>query len=169
MAIITAEEFKAYIGDTTDCPTNATVIGAAEDVVKGHLGYDPAKEDAVAESLELEAVDYVALRKPVIAIAALTLEGVALVAGSDYRVSHNYLLFFRRRSGTLAVTYSGGIDPIPALVKLACLQIAALKHMETGKHIGVTGTAMPDGMGTQFINYTSYDKYLRPLSRYRIC
>lgn len=167
MAIITEQELQQYTQDFNAYPLNALIIGSAEEVVLSYLGYDPTPAD-IEEACSLEAVDTLAMQKPVITITTISLNAVDLVDGTDYRVVHNYLVFPTRRSGTLAVRYRGGLDPLPHLVKLACLQVATLKLMETGKKIGVTGTQLPDGMGHQFINYTNYEKYLKPLAGYRV-
>ena len=66
---------------------------------------------------------------------------------------------------------SGGaliIPKIPKIILMTVLRIAAILMSESDSNIGVTSKSFGDSGGRSFINYTNFDKYLSPLSGYRL-
>jgi hypothetical protein len=59
-------------------------------------------------------------------------------------------------------------EPLPDIIKLTGLRIAALLQTEGDNNIGITGKSFGDNGSRTFINYTNFDKYLLPISRYRL-
>jgi hypothetical protein len=57
---------------------------------------------------------------------------------------------------------------IPPIFKQTALRIAALLLTEADQNIGVTGKSFGDSGSRTFINYTNFDKYLSPLSKYKL-
>ncbi len=161
--ILTIEELQQYTQDYNDYELNTLIIEAAEDIVSDYLGYDLTSQILI-ETVDVVSNDYVILSAWIETVNTITLDGVAI---TDYKIVKNTIQFNRYISGTVVVNYNGGFSVVPSLIKLAMLQIATLKLLETGKKIGVTGVTNPDGVGNTFINYTNYDKYLKPLSKYR--
>ena len=60
------------------------------------------------------------------------------------------------------------IPPIPQVIIMTVLRIAAILMSESDSNIGVTSKSFGDSGGRTFINYTNFDKYLLPLSSYRL-
>lgn len=58
----------------------------------------------------------------------------------------------------------GGLDPV---IVSSILRIASLIHTESQGNIGMTGVNL-GGVSRSFTNYTSYEKYLKPLSSLRV-
>jgi hypothetical protein len=57
---------------------------------------------------------------------------------------------------------------VPPILKQTILRIATLLLTEADNNIGITSKQFGDSGGRTFINYTNFDKYLNPLSRYRL-
>jgi hypothetical protein len=57
---------------------------------------------------------------------------------------------------------------MPAIFKQTALRIAALLATEANDNIGITSKQFGDSGSRTFINYTNFDKYLSPLSKYRL-
>jgi hypothetical protein len=62
---------------------------------------------------------------------------------------------------------TGAVD-MPAIFKQTALRIAALLAMEANDNIGITSKQFGDSGSRTFINYTNFDKYLLPLSKYKL-
>jgi hypothetical protein len=60
------------------------------------------------------------------------------------------------------------IPPMPKIITMTVLRIAAILVSESSNNIGVTSKFFGDSGTRTFINYTNFDKYLTPLSTYRI-
>jgi hypothetical protein len=57
---------------------------------------------------------------------------------------------------------------MPSLFKQTALRIAALLLTENDGNIGITSKSFGDSGSRSFMSYTNFDKYLSPLSRYRL-
>jgi hypothetical protein len=60
------------------------------------------------------------------------------------------------------------IPPMPRIITITALRIASILLSESDSNIGVTSKSFGDSGGRTFINYTNFDKYLSPLSAYRL-
>jgi hypothetical protein len=54
-------------------------------------------------------------------------------------------------------------EPMPNIIKLTGLRIAALLQTESDNNIGITGKSFGDSGSRTFVNYTNFDKYLLPI------
>jgi len=61
-----------------------------------------------------------------------------------------------------------GVNNIPPEIILTILRIAALLESESNQNIGVTSKQFADSGARTFVNFTSFQKYLFPISRYRL-
>ena len=64
--------------------------------------------------------------------------------------------------------FKSNINYIPEIIKSTILRIAAILQSESDSNIGVTSKSFGDSGNRTFINYTNFDKYLQPISSYRI-
>ncbi|MDR1301541.1 MAG: phage gp6-like head-tail connector protein [Treponema sp.] len=60
------------------------------------------------------------------------------------------------------------IPPMPRLITMTVLRIAALLHTEEDGNIGITGKNFGESGGRTFINTINFNKYLFPLSQYKL-
>jgi hypothetical protein len=61
-----------------------------------------------------------------------------------------------------------GVQDMPAIFKQTALRIAALLATEANDNIGITSKQFGDSGSRTFISYTNFDKYLSPLSKYKL-
>jgi len=177
MALITVSElenysanFEASAGMTA---LKGEIVNAASAVVTDYLGYDPISASRTFRTVGT-GMDEILLPVPsVSAVATVTEDGVTLSAtnyslvasGAKYKIERSDGLAFAR-GVKIVVTYTAGYVAAPSNMKLAALRIGALMLSETQGNIGVTGKTFAD-MSKQFVSYTNYDKYLKPLAPYR--
>ena len=57
-------------------------------------------------------------------------------------------------------------NAIPAVILNTVMRIAALLQSEEDSNIGVTSKSFGESGSRTFINYTNFEKYLSPLSKY---
>lgn len=146
-------------------------IDAAENIVADYLSYSPASASYThtltgsgRSSIQLKA-------KPVTALTSVTVDGVARNVADfsldDERITDTTGAVFARGS-TIVVEYTAGWSTVPALIQMAAMEIASLLSLQAGENIGVNSTTFDGGNTRSFLNYTSFEKYLRPLSRYKV-
>jgi len=146
-------------------------IDAAEKIVEDYLSYSPVKDTythtfagANRATLQLKA-------KPVTLLTSVTVDGVARNV-ADFTIDAEVLTdttgaIFARGS-VIVVVYAAGWDTVPALIQMAAMEVASLLSLQAGENIGVSSTSFDGGNTRSFTNYTSFDKYLRPISRYKV-
>jgi hypothetical protein len=76
--------------------------------------------------------------------------------------------FFNLIPGGSAVSIGVIENNIPVLFKQTALRIAALLLTEADNNIGITSKSFGDSGSRTFVSYTNFDKYLFPLSRYKL-
>jgi len=59
-------------------------------------------------------------------------------------------------------------NAVPPVIKSAIVRIAALMFQETNGNIGITGKNFGESGSRTFTNYVNYQKYLMPISNYRL-
>lgn len=162
--IITLEYFNLVTGDyNTDIDEfKLKAIGAAQDIIESHLGY---KIEATNYDLRVIPYSNRQVKLPVPIISISTIEGI----NCQYWSTFNFIHFDDVVYGKpLRLVFQGGLNPIPASVQMACVEIASLKLAEKGLQVAYSGLQMTDGMGFQKYNYTNFEKFLKPLESYRI-
>lgn len=146
-------------------------IDAAETIVADHLSFSPLSA-SYTHTFQGSGRSTIQLRaKPVTALASVTIDGVSRNAADfsldDERLTDTTGSVFSRHS-TIVVAYTAGWATVPALIQMAVMEIASLLSLQAGENIGVSSTSFDGGNTRSFINYTNFDKYLRPLSRYKV-
>jgi hypothetical protein len=171
MALILESDLNSYIDDTSVNPTKAIIVGAAEQVVIDYLGYDPTSATRSYSFLGT-GYDFTVLPVPGASAVASVKIGDETLDAALYALdtATNQIVlddgYYFTRNAKVVIAYTAGWATIPNAIKLATLRIAALMYDEAHGNIGITGKQFAD-LSKQFINYSNYDKYLRPLSRYR--
>lgn len=171
MAIVTETMFNNYIlnFDTDTSGLKALYRGAAQQVVESYIGYP----------IEKTLYDYTiyGFNGNVIPCKAWPIDGTSVDIKIDTTAltvlytDKNYIYLDESYTDQdIIVKYNAGYETTyPDDLTLAVLRIATMMYMESEKRIGLSGTASVDGIGaTTYINYTSYQKYLSPISKYRI-
>lgn len=175
--IVTVEELNHYSGNHDDS-TEATnlkeiYLGSAEELVTNYLGYNPLyhlQEDVLCG---LGYVELIPKAYPIRHLESLTIDGTEMDLADYYTdgdcIMHVDEALFPAGVNNIHLTYYAGYDndEIPNAIKSAILQIATLKLVESNGNIGLTGKSFSDNSRT-FINYSNYDKYLKPLDGLRV-
>jgi hypothetical protein len=82
--------------------------------------------------------------------------------------AEGYDLIFNYIDGGTALTIGVIETSMPVIFKQTVLRIAALLLTEADNNIGITSKSFGDMGSRTFISYTNFDKYLYPLSKYRL-
>ena len=171
-AMITEVELNTFTGNFETNVLKTTVIDAADRVVRDFLGYSPEQTDFTYRFTGT-GYDYCALPVPgASVIKSITIDGTTF-SSSNYSLdaTENKVLlntgYYFTRDAKIVIVYTAGYSSIPAAMKHSCLRIAALMFEEMHGNIGVTSKQFAD-LSKNFISYTNYNKYLNPLSRYRL-
>ncbi|HGE70879.1 TPA: hypothetical protein ENX78_08600 [Candidatus Poribacteria bacterium] len=162
--LITLDYFNRVTGDyNSELDQYKTdAIKASQEIIEAYLGFliEPKNYDMTIISYSRRQV-----KLPAPAISILSIEGT----NATYYTNYNYIHFSDDVYGlTLRIQFTGGLNPVPSIILLACVEIASLKLAEKGLNVAFSGLQMPDGMGYQRYNYTNYEKFLKPLEHYRI-
>jgi hypothetical protein len=173
MSLATVDQFKAYARKADEAEGAAlyqVFLDAAEAIVVDYLGYSPAAA-AYAHTFFGDGKPYLSLRAPIISLDSLTVDGTAR-AVVDFVIDGAMITDktgARFTAGAVIVAgYHGGFATVPGLVVLTVLRIAALLSVEAGENIGVTSQSFDGGNSRSFLNYTNFDKYLKPLAGLRV-
>jgi len=174
MGILTLAEFKKYAKKMDDDAAGEALyqsyIDAAESVVADFLAYAPA-QDSYVHTFYGDGKPYLALKARPVELTSVTVGGVSRLI-ADFIVEDEIITDSTGNlfavGSLVVVAYDGGFSPVPGIIKITALEIAALLSMEAGENIGVTSTTFDGGNTRSFLNYTKFDKYLSKLERYRI-
>jgi len=60
------------------------------------------------------------------------------------------------------------VTQVPEMIKLTIMRIASLLQSEGDGNIGVNSKSFGDGGTRVFINYTNFDKFLIPISNWKV-
>lgn len=164
--IITIDEFNKYTEDYNEdnVEIKTLMLESAQEKVEEYLGYELEVVQRL-ESIEVNS-NYISLDQYIDVINSIEDSNHNPI--TDYAIRKNYIIFKQVINDIIYLDYDSGLSVVPASIKLAIMQIATLKLLESGKKIGITGIQNPDGIGNTFINYTNYDKWLQQIKSYRI-
>lgn len=175
--IVNLEQFNNYSGnfdDDKDTILNKLMIlESAEQVVKDYLGYNIIEENLVEDYVGTGSKKLFLHAQPVTYVNDVVVNGKHLVQDLDYIVIPDCIMLTKGKkfcnNDEIVVDYCAGLsaDRVPAIIKETILRIATLMLIEAGENIGITSKSFGDNSRT-FLNYTSYEKYLRPLAPLRI-
>lgn len=174
--IVTLEEFNTYTNNfsniTDEVNQKQTMINAAEEIVFSYLGYNPLLQERT-EKVSGLGMDFVVLSaRPVVDIDSVWINGKEIVEPSvdfgDDSVITRTDGDFPAGWKNIKVTYTAGwsAEDVPSSIKMAIMEIAALKLQEASGNIGLTGRSLGDNTRT-FVNYSNYKKHLQNIDQYR--
>ena len=171
MAHITVDQLNAFTDNTVESEVKTEIVESASEVVIDFLGYDPALAERVYRFIGLDNDSIVLPIPGAVQIDFIKIGGQALdeddyelIPESNLLQLNNGIVFARDKR--VEIQYLAGFATMPARIVHAALRIAGLMWQEAQGNIGLTGKSFAD-MSRNFVNYTNYDKYLRPLSALR--
>ena len=175
MALITTEELQDYTGvyPNEDSAIPETYCEAATDIITNYLGYNPEAQNYTKYyDGNNESVIYTGIQ-PINALTKIEIDGEEqdiskFMAVGEEVFYKNSIKVFNSGKRNIAITFNAGFYVVPDLIKMTALRLAALLQTEGQNNIGITSKSW-DGEGSRtFVNYANYDKYLLPISSYRI-
>lgn len=170
--IICLQEFNDYSGNYE---TSAEIdrlkmqfIQSATEIVEEYLGYLLVADTYHEFQTGTGSRKLYLNNRPIEMINLLMVDG-KMLDFQDFAWNPEYVYM---RCGifpqgcNVEIDYSTGFNLIPSIIKTTILRIATLLLTEMGENIAVTSKSFADG-SRQFVNYTSFDRYLTPLKKYR--
>jgi hypothetical protein len=169
--IISKEEFEQYTDNYPDDDVLIDVyIDSAVNIIVDYLGYDPIKQSHTElysgdGSIELELKN-----TKIHSIEVLAISGEEK---TEFVIDDNRLVLtngdkFIQGTKNILVQYTGGYEPIPGIIKMTALRIAALLSTESDGNIGITSKTFQDSGSRTFVNTTNFNKYLAPIESYKL-
>ena len=176
--IVSLAEFNEYtqnFEDSTEAiKLKTSYLLAAEQIVSEYLGYNPQQKIYDESFSGIGDYKLYLHARPIKVVSELFVNGLAMPLDM-IAVNDDYIYeIFRRRIfleglNNIHCSYIAGYSAVemPELIKVSIMRIAALMLQEQGGNIGLTGKSMGENSRT-FINYSSYEKYLKPLEGLRV-
>lgn len=172
--ICTVEELQKYSGVYTDENSDQELfLGAAQHIVENYLGYSIEQKNYKKFYSGLGFKDLRLGVKNVSEITTLKIDDEE-ISKNNILISDDEIILksgkFPKGEKNIYVEFVGGFsdDDIPKLMILTVLRIATLLQSESDSNIGITSKTFGDAGTRVFQNYTNFDKYLFPLSKYKI-
>lgn len=166
------EDFEKYTGiqEEENYSQAELFLGSASDIVRNYLGYDPSKHNSKKlfngngrKWLRLES-------KPIQSINEVQIEGMT-VDKQFFYFDDDTLIFknetFPEGIKNIYVDFDSGFEEVPDLIKLTVLRIASLLATESDQNISVVSKTF-DGSTRTFYNFTNFQKYLLPISKWKL-
>lgn len=171
--LVSLAEFATYSGDYEDdekvIKLKIQLLQSAQSVVESYLNYSLSSGLHIDSHIGFNNAVIYLNNKPVSAVNSVTVNDKEF-----YDYDFNCESIFRTDNKTfrdddkVVIEYETNINAVPPLVKTTILRIATLMLQESGENIGITGKSASDGMSRTYISYSNYDKYLKPLEKYRV-
>jgi hypothetical protein len=173
MSYVSVEEFQKYSSVYGDTDLQQSYIDSAEDVVKNYLGYSPTLHGYTyfcagngSHELQLRA-------RPIQTIVNVEINKEPIPLSEFYFPNDGEFLYYNKvfpLDSNVKVEYSAGyLDAdLPQIIKMTVLRIASILQAESDGNVAITSKSFADSGTRTFTNYTNFDKYLLPISSYKL-
>lgn len=146
-------------------------LGSASDIIRNYLGYDPELKN-YKKAFNGNGQNYLRLEtKPIQKINEVEINGVVEPL-EDFYFDDDTLFykdgFIPEGIKNVRIDFDSGFETIPDLIKLTCLRIAAILATEADQNIGITSKSFGESGSRTFYNFTNFNKYLLPLSKWKL-
>jgi hypothetical protein len=180
---VSVAEFKKYANVHEESVIIQQYVDSAENIVNNYLGYSPTLHKYTHYfngtgdgELQLKA-------RPIQGIISMEINGESVpVTELRFDKDSEFICFDKifplgKRNITVEYTAGYGTVPgndtvngvlLPGVIRMSVLRIAALLQSESDANIGVTSKSFADSGTRTFTNFTSFDKYLGPISFYKL-
>lgn len=171
--LATKEELERFTGVQEDEFSSQAelFLGSASDIIRNYLGYDPIRH---TEKKYYNGNDTNILRlgsKPIQKINSVFIGDLEIDTDS-FDFDDDTLIFkddvFTAGVKNILIDFDSGFEKVPDLIKLTCLRIAAILQTESDNNIGITSKSFGESGSRTFYNFTNFQKYLLPISRWKI-
>lgn len=146
-------------------------LGAASDIIINYLGYDPVLQN-YKKTFNGNGQNYLRLEtKPVQKINEIEINGIVEPL-EDFYFDDDTLIYkngvFPEAIKNVCIDFDSGFETVPDLIKLTCLRIAAILATEADNNIAITSKSFGDSGSRTFYNFTNFNKYLLPISKWKL-
>jgi len=182
---------KSYLGVNVESDTLLEIyLDTAINIVEEFLGYYPEfGSGALTQFYQGDGTAVLQLNaKPVQELQELWIDGVKVFDSMDELGPGDTALAFRTEEEFLYLTdgktkfpaakteddynikvvYTAGYSTLPGIISMTILRLGALLYTEADGNIGVTSKTFGDSGTRTFVQVTNYQKYLEPISKYRV-
>ena len=171
------EDFATYTNNYETSPEvdelKMTYLDTALSVVEEYLGYELFMSEHEETHCGITGHRCYLKNIPVCEVYSVKVDGKEIppimyvsdedgIIIKDYDHHHGF-----REWQRIYVDYSSGYREIPAIIKMTIFRIASLLMTEANGNIGLTSKSFGADNSRSFLNYTSYAKYLEPVSPFR--
>lgn len=171
--LATKEELEKFTGVQEDEVSSQAelFLGSASDIIRNYLGYDPIKHNE-RKYYNGNGTNILRLgSKPIQKINEVEINGV-VEPMEDFYFDDDTLIFsdgeFSDGIKNILIDFNSGFETVPDLIKLTCLRIAAILQTESDNNIGITSKSFGESGSRTFYNFTNFQKYLLPISKWKI-
>lgn len=171
--LATKEELEKFTGVQEDELSSQAelFLGSASDIIRNYLGYDPELKN-YKKAFNGNGTNILRLgSKPIQKINEVEINGV-VEPMEDFYFDDDTLFykdgFIPEGIKNVRIDFDSGFETIPDLIKLTCLRIAAILQTESDNNIGITSKSFGESGSRTFYNFTNFNKYLLPLSKWKI-
>jgi hypothetical protein len=179
MGYVSVEEFQKYSSVYGDEVLQQSYIDSAEDIIKNYLGYSPTLHSYTYFCLGNGSIELQLRARPIVELISVEIDGVLI---SDSLPSRGEFIYYNKGfplDSNIKVEYTAGYGNrpdddignglfLPQIIKTTVLRIASILQSESDGNVGVTSKSFGDSGTRTFINYTNFDKFLLPLSSYKL-
>lgn len=170
------KEWNTYTGDYEEGPEvdalKRQYLDSALAIVEEYLGYKLGKERHLETHTGVSGKEVYTNAYPIVECYSFSINGETIlpqyitVMGDHLEVIVNPRKCPFHRNDEIVIDYASGYDALPIIVKQTIFRIATLLKTEANGNIGITSKSYGDN-SRSFLNFTSFEKYLMPLSRMR--
>jgi hypothetical protein len=183
MSYVSVEELQKYSNVYGEELLQQSYIDASENIVNNYLGYSPALhgythyfDGTGTNELQLKS-------RPITTTISVEINGESISLSEFYTIMDSEFLYYNKifpcGKRNIKVEYDAGygitVDDdvtnsayLPEIIKLTVLRIASILQAESDGNVGITSKSFADSGTRTFTNYTNFDKFLLPISSYKI-
>lgn len=172
--LATIKELQDFTGvfENSESSQSELFLGSASDIIINYLGYDPTLQN-YKKCFNGSGENYLRLEtKPIQKINGIEINGI-IEPLEEFYFDDDTLLYkgskkFPEGIKNVLVDFEAGFENVPDLIKLTCLRIAAILQTEADNNIAITSKSFGESGSRTFYNFTNFQKYLLPISKWKL-
>lgn len=172
--LATIKELQDFTGvfENSESSQSELFLGSASDIIINYLGYDPELKN-YKNFYNGNGQNYLRLEtKPIQKINGIEINGI-IEPLEEFYFDDDTLLYrgskkFPEGIKNVLVDFEAGFENVPDLIKLTCLRIAAILQTEADNNIAITSKSFGESGSRTFYNFTNFQKYLLPISKWKL-
>jgi hypothetical protein len=174
MSFVSLKEFQEYTSSYDKESLQREYIDSAIDIVTDYLGYDAELKTYSRVFNGTGTNELRAGAKPIRLVFSLKIDNIS-ISGNDIYFKDSEFIYLRHAIfpagiNNIEVEYTAGYEnnDMPNILKTTVLRIGAILQAEGDNNIAVSSKSFGDSGNRVFMNYTNFDKYLLPISSYKL-